>query len=279
MVFNNKDSDYAPLGIKNKETMGLFSKLEEFAFGENSKQSAQSSESMYPQELEHLIDIAIEDGNITDKERLVLYKKAAKFDIDPDELDMVLESRLNNGRRIEPSLNSEQSQPKVLRNKGSKKCPSCGALLSAPITVHCPYCGYKVVNIVRDILEDLNSIVPIEKKVERPNSGFFGKVLDFLESDDGYAEMLERKENLILGYQIPVAKEVILEFLAYSVQKGCKDKKYDCWQDELGEAWYKKSEQVIAEARITFNQDAEFMARLKDYAVKFGMEKRGLFRR
>lgn len=263
--------------------MGLFDKLEELAFGENSKKSSQSSsqssKSMYPQELENLINIAIEDGSITDKERLVLYKKAAKFDIDPDELDMVLESRLNNGRRTEPSLNSEQAQPKVPRSKGPKKCPSCGAILSDPNTVHCPYCGYKVVNIVRDILEDLNSIVPIEKKVERPNAGFFGKVLDFLESDDGYAEMLEQKENLILGYQVPIAKEVILEFLAFSVQKGCKDKEYDCWHDELGEAWYKKSEQIIAEARRTFSQDVELMAILKDYAVKFGMEKKGLFRR
>lgn len=261
--------------------MGLFSKLEKYAFGENSNQSSnlQSSESMYPQELENLINIAIEDGSITDKERLVLYKKAAKFDIDPDELDMVLESRLNNGRRTEPSLNSEQTQPKVPRSKGPKKCPSCGAILSDPNTVHCPYCGYKVVNIVRDILEDLNSIVPIEKKVERPNSGFFGKVLDFLESDDGYAEMLEQKENLILGYQVPIAKEVILEFLAFSVQKGCKDKEYDCWHDELGEAWYKKSERIIAEARRAFSQDIEFMYILKDYAVKFGMEKKGLFRR
>ena len=138
--------------------MGLFDKLEELAFGENSKQSSKSSKSMYPQELENLINIAIEDGNITDKERLVLYKKAAKFDIDPDELDMVLESRLNNARRTEPSLNSEQTQPQILINKGPKKCPSCGALLSDPNTVHCPYCGYKVVNIVRDILEDLNSI-------------------------------------------------------------------------------------------------------------------------
>ena len=60
--------------------MGLFDKLEELAFGENSKQSSKSSKSMYPQELENLINIAIEDGNITDKERLVLYKKAAKFD-------------------------------------------------------------------------------------------------------------------------------------------------------------------------------------------------------
>lgn len=261
--------------------MGLFSKLEKFAFGENSNQSSnlQSSESMYPQELENLINIAVEDGIITDKERLVLYKKAAKFDIDPDELDMVLESRLNSGRRIPPSINCDEPQPKVLRSKGPKKCPSCGALLSDPNIVHCPYCGYTVVNIVRDILEDLNSIVPVEKKVERPNSGLFGKVLDFLESDDGYAEMLEQKENLILGYQIPIAKEVILEFLAFSVQKGCKDKEYDYWHDELGEAWYKKSEQIIAEARRAFSQDVEFMSILKDYAVKFGMEKKGLFRR
>lgn len=263
--------------------MGLFDKLEELAFGENSKKSSQSSsqssKQLYPQELEQLIDIAIEDGNITDKERLVLYKKAAKYDIDPDELDMVLESRLNSRQVTNPLLESEETQPKVLRSKGPKKCPSCGALLSDPNTVHCPYCGYKVVNIVRDILEDLNSIVPNEKKVERANSGFFGKVLDFLESDDGYAEMLEQKENLILGYQVPIAKEAILEFLAFSVQKGCKDKEYDYWHDELGEAWYKKSEQIIADARRAFSQDVEFMSILKDYAVKFGMEKKGLFRR
>ena len=92
--------------------------------------------------------------------------------------------------------------------------------------------------------------------------------------------MLEQKENIILAYPIPIAKEVVLEFLAFSVQKGCKeDPKYDLWDDELGEAWYKKSEQIIAEARSAFSQDVEFMSMLKDYAVKFGMEKKGLFRR
>ena len=143
--------------------MGLFDKLEELAFGENSKQSSKSSKSMYPQELENLINIAIEDGNITDKERLVLYKKAAKFDIDPDELDMVLESRLNSSRQSAPSLNNEETHSKVLRSKGPKKCPSCGALLSDPNIVHCPYCGHKVVNIVRDILKEINSVVPLRR--------------------------------------------------------------------------------------------------------------------
>jgi uncharacterized membrane protein YkvA (DUF1232 family) len=54
---------------------------------------------LYPSELEHLIDIVIEDGIITDKERCVLHKKATMLNIDPDELDMVLESRLR-GRQV-----------------------------------------------------------------------------------------------------------------------------------------------------------------------------------
>lgn len=250
--------------------MGLFNKLEEFAFGTNSKPS---SKSMYPQELEDLINIAIEDGSITDKERLVLYKKAAKFDIDPDELDMVLESRLNKGSVKETSI----TQPSGMRRTGPKKCPSCGAVLSDSNTVHCPYCGYKVVNIVSDILEEINSVT-VPKKVQQ-NSGFFGKIVDLIESDAANIDMLEQKENIILGYHIPMAKEVILEFLAFSVQKGRKHPEYDIWDEELGETWYRKSEQIITEARRMFSQDSDFLAILKDYAVKLGMEKKGLFRR
>ena len=116
---------------------------------------------LYPSELEHLIDIAIEDGIITDKERCVLHKKATMLNIDPDELDMVLESRLNKGSVKETSI----AQPSGMRRTGPKKCPSCGAVLSDSNTAHCPYCGYKVVNIVRDILEEINSVT-VPKKVE-----------------------------------------------------------------------------------------------------------------
>lgn len=248
--------------------MGIFDKLEEFAFGATPKQS---SKKMYPDDLEQLIDMAIEDGIITDKERLVLYKKAAKYDIDKDELDMVLESRLGNSGANPVKCNTQQV------GKGSMKCPACGAPITDPNTVHCPYCGMKVVNVVRDILEQLNSVVPPKKA--KQNTGFFGKIADFIESDEVEYDLLKQKENIILGYNVPMAKETVLEFLAFSVQKGCKDKEFDYWHDELGEAWYKKSEQIISEARRSFAQDAEFMATLKDYAVKFGMEKRGLFRR
>jgi uncharacterized membrane protein YkvA (DUF1232 family) len=68
---------------------------------------------LYPSELEHLIDIAIEDGVITDKERCVLHKKATMLNIDPDELDMVLESRLRGRQAIEEEAPTENLPEKV----------------------------------------------------------------------------------------------------------------------------------------------------------------------
>lgn len=68
---------------------------------------------IYPSELEHLIDIAIEDGIITDKERCVLRKKAEMHNIDPDELDMVVESRLRGRQVIKEESSTENLQEKV----------------------------------------------------------------------------------------------------------------------------------------------------------------------
>ena len=65
---------------------------------------------LYPSELEHLIEIAIEDGIITDKELCVLHKKAEMLNIDPDELDMVLESRLK-GRQVIEEVSSTENLP------------------------------------------------------------------------------------------------------------------------------------------------------------------------
>lgn len=48
----------------------------------------------YNQELEELIDVALEDGVLTAKEKQVLFKKAKEMGVDLDEFEMVLDSRL-----------------------------------------------------------------------------------------------------------------------------------------------------------------------------------------
>ena len=60
--------------------MGLFSKKQEPAFE-------------LPAKLEALLQMALKDGVISDKELSVLRTEAAKHDISEDELDMIIESR------------------------------------------------------------------------------------------------------------------------------------------------------------------------------------------
>ena len=45
---------------------------------------------MYDEQLEELIDAALEDGVLTEKEKQVLFKKAQSMGIDLDEFEMVL---------------------------------------------------------------------------------------------------------------------------------------------------------------------------------------------
>lgn len=266
--------------------MGFLNSIEKIAFGDTFKKTepeVSPSEGMYPEELEKLIKVALEDATITEKERRVLYKKAETLGVDPDELDMILESRLNAAKKNAAPAASEAPQPVVAKKKGPRKCPACGAQLLDSNMVYCPDCGFKVINVVKDILEEINAIVPPKKvKKEKRDSGLFGRLFEmndsFHEEMEESHKIREQKENVILTFNVPNTKETVLEFLAFSVQKGAKrDPKYNYWEDDLGKAWYKKSEQVITTARQTFKQDAEFMSRLKDYAVRFGMEKKGLF--
>jgi len=78
-------------------------------------------------ELNKLVEYALVDGYITDKEREVLRKKAQNLGFDLDELDMILDGKLY-------ELNAS-SRPKV------NKCPSCGEILSGLSRV-CPSCDY-----------------------------------------------------------------------------------------------------------------------------------------
>lgn len=106
---------------------------------------------MYNQELEQLIEIAIKDGHLTEKERRVLKNKANEYGIDEDEFEMVVESRLAN-------LLAETTQrqtPQSSKKEQSQKCPSCGEIISSYSGV-CASCGYvfsstKSVGILNDL--------------------------------------------------------------------------------------------------------------------------------
>ena len=77
---------------------------------------------MYNEEIEKLIELALADGELTEKEKQVLFKKAEAAGIDLDEFEMVLDAKLferNKAKTETPPV----SAPKSDKFGDVKKCP------------------------------------------------------------------------------------------------------------------------------------------------------------
>jgi hypothetical protein len=84
---------------------------------------------MHP-EIEKLIDLALADGQITEKERNVIFKKAAELGVDTDEVEVILEAKIH------------QLNPKKKKIEDLNTCPSCGEIISG-LSRTC-ICGYVI---------------------------------------------------------------------------------------------------------------------------------------
>jgi len=105
---------------------------------------------MHP-DLERLVKAAVADGAITDKERSILYRKAAETGMNIDELDMILDGHIH-AFQAQATGNPKQSQSAHSNLKASKKqgentlislrCPSCTAPIQNVGT--CPFCKAEI---------------------------------------------------------------------------------------------------------------------------------------
>jgi hypothetical protein len=121
---------------------------------------------MYDEPLTALIDATIADGQLTDKERQVLARKARAFGVDADEFEVYLDGRLFERQRElrDDELLNQQLQQRAARSAaapvvppapvpppaaspnrhaGLSKCPACKEPLSGLSHV-CPACGQVV---------------------------------------------------------------------------------------------------------------------------------------
>jgi hypothetical protein len=76
-----------------------------------------TNEGMYSSKLENLIDLALSDGELTEKEKQVLFKKAELEGIDLDEFEMVLDSKLQNilqSKMIATSISTSSNNNTIL---------------------------------------------------------------------------------------------------------------------------------------------------------------------
>lgn len=200
----------------------------------------QNYENMYNKQLEQLINAALADGQLTEKEKQILYKKAQSFGIDLDEFEMVLDARLVEIEKAEKEK-SAQSAPKSNKLGDIRKCPACGAIVQA-YQVRCPECGYEFANVEANI-----SSQKLAEEVKK-------------------ALTEDKKKECINLFPIPNTKADLLEFLT-SLQPKMRDVK-----DPLSSAYYKKYQECIAKAQVSFVNDAA----VKPFIDSFETEKKAL---
>jgi hypothetical protein len=218
---------------------------------------------MHP-EIEKLIDLALADGQLTDKERSVILKKATELDVDIDEVEMVMDGKLH-------QLQSNQTQPSKEKAGNIKTCPSCGASVK-PLDIVCPDCNHEFQNkIANKSLKEF-----IEKLEKEDNKNY--------EYD---SDRTEKKVKIITQFPIPQTKEDILEFLSYCypfLENPSSDseeiKQKNAWRTKVGQAIIKgkmaAGDSMDKEVFLDFEKKIEALLKKEKKSTKYESVKEGI---
>ncbi|MBF0964226.1 MAG: hypothetical protein HXK17_02555, partial [Alloprevotella sp.] len=193
---------------------------------------------MLTPELEQLIQYALADGVLTDKERAVLMKKAEAAGADLDEFEMILEAKVHEAKKA-----AAAAAPKASNKEGEmKKCPHCGTPITSFRTT-CQECGYEFRNIeaVESAAVLFEQIKNLEMEKARELSLHENNKNKQLEAFGGVYSSERRKErddltrrlnesgkaivkkfseakiSLIKLYAVPNTKQDLIEFLTMAV--------------------------------------------------------------
>lgn len=210
---------------------------------------------MYNEQLEQLIDAALADGVLTEKEKQILFKKAQTFGVDLDEFEMVLDARL-----FKLQKEQQTAAPKSNKLGNVRKCPACGALVSA-LAVSCAECGWEFSSVevspsVQQLSKKIAEIkenASIKKKEiisskEYGNSAkgkLFSQQEEILCEIDEYAE--EQIDSLIENFPVPNAKKDLFDLIMFM-------------KNHPGDPIYKaKYNECLERAKCLFPSDPHFI--------------------
>lgn len=192
---------------------------------------------MYNGQLEELIEAALTDGVLTEKEKQVLFKKAESLGIDLDEFEMVLDSRLQKMQQQQKSTKTS-SAPQSGKVGQVRKCPACGAMVGA-MDSSCKECGFEFIGV-----ENTSSVRILTEKIDEIIQKYANKTKS--SDDDNFAyERHNEIKSTILNFPIPSNKNDLLEFILYLNKKN----EYDCAD---------KYNECLDKARILYGNDPLF---------------------
>jgi len=217
--------------------------------------------------LEPVIELALADGVVTEKEREILYRKADEFGVPRDELDMILDAKTH--------LIKKESVDEV-PSKAHGKCPACGAQIESFVT-RCEYCGHEIKGVgvsgqlsrFKQELEDAEKQALVELKERKdemdPFNRFFKNLGENMDNGNDSTQGIIRSKQIpvITNFLVPNSREDIVEFLILaksqvgSLKVGLMEKMNEATHKKQAfkSAWKAKCEQVVAKARMSMSDD------------------------
>lgn len=196
---------------------------------------------MYSQELENLINAALADGVLTDRERQILHKRAQAEGVDLDEFDMLLDARVLQAQKAAapavppvPPVPAAPAAPAPAKPKSDKvgdmrKCPACGALVPA-FSGRCPECGYEFSNV--EVNQSIKQLADLLMK----------------EHDEAH------RCTIIETFPVPNAKADLLELLTFLKPYVNGD------VNPFTLSCFNKYQQCVEKIRLSFAGDKQFQS-------------------
>ena len=211
---------------------------------------------MFSKELEEVIEAALADGALTDKERAVLHKRAQAEGVDPDELDIVIDGRLAKMKRQEDWLRPAPPKEATNQKYGNVlKCPSCGAQVVGGSAL-CPECGYAFSNVGAN-----SSYEKLSAKLEAIEVAYRDKISISIPVY-GVSKKAKEKANVIRMFPVPNTRADLLEFLASmsaQISSMKQTQSMQVFEDQMmRKAYEAKYEECVNKARISFANDPDF---------------------
>jgi len=195
-------------------------------------------------ELEKLIELTLADGQLSDKERTVLFRKAKELGVAEDELEIVLDGKL--------FALQKNSQINSVKYGDVKKCPSCNAQINSFSSV-CGDCGYEFRNIgantsVKELSQKLDKVVSeCETKSYKHMVGRGYGDEETARRDD----ITAKQKYVIKNFPVPNTREDILELL-YFIQPKIE---IGLQADKNVFDWRNKYREIINRAKSSYRSD------------------------
>ena len=205
------------------------------------------------EDVQKIINIAKETGELTDKQKEIILRKAEKLGEDIDEVEMFLESL-----KLKPIENNALST-----QEKRVKCPNCGAIISET-SLKCPDCGYifqqenKASSDARIIIEKLKSDL---KEAERSRK----KVED----------IVQIQASIVNTFTLPTTKQGLLLFLDFSFSNYCSIGNSSNYKRQpLKDAWYGKTVMAYNSLTRIGGKDPDIEAALRKYSSLISTEEK-----